>query len=135
MFGKDQNAAKEGLKGAMTKSDLRNLKLSLALKKKWQDPNYRKQAIRTINKINSKMTKEDYSKLGKHSRFNENIVEQRIKGQFDLMFKPYEVCDRIGVKAGRIFFIEIKSSHSKTLTEKQRTFKNIAGEQFLLFFQ
>ena len=131
-FGKDQNAEQEGLKGGRTSSDIRNWKLSLALKRKWKDPEYRKKHIETIIKINSNRTRENFSEMGKKSRIYENLVEQKIKSKFDLMFKPDEVCDRIGIKDNKIFFIEIKNIKNKRLTEKQREFKNIAGSTYII---
>jgi hypothetical protein len=88
--------------------------------------------MKTINEINSKRTRKDFSEMGKKSRLHENLVEQRIKNSFDFMFKPYEVCDRIAVKNDKIFFIEIKSRKHGRLTEKQRQFKNIAKENFII---
>lgn len=131
-FGKDQNAKYEGSKGGKAPSDTRNWKLSLALKKKWKDPEYRNKHIQTIMKINRNRTREDFSEMGKKSRIYENLVENKIKDSFELIFKPYEVCDRIGVKDNKIFFIEIKNVKNKKLTEKQRKFKSIVGDSYII---
>lgn len=131
-FGKDQDAKQEGSKGGKTQSDIRNWKLSLALKRKWKDSTYRKKHIGTIIKINSNRTREELSEMGKKSRIYENLIEQKIKNSFDLIFKPYEVCDRIGIRDNKIFFIEIKNIKNKRLTEKQRAFKNIVGTNYII---
>lgn len=70
--------------------------------------------------------------MGKKSRVYENLVEEKIRGSFDFFYKPYEICDRIGIKDNKIFFIEIKSPKNRTLTEKQRQFKKIAGDNFII---
>jgi hypothetical protein len=130
-FGKDQDARKAGIKGNRTKSDLRNWRMSLAIKKKWQDPDFRQKHIQSLLKYQNK-TKEEFSEMGKRSRIHENLVAEKIKDSFDFLFKPYEVCDRIGIKNNKIFFIEIKSQKNKTLTEKQRHFKRLVGNSFII---
>ncbi len=67
-----------------------------------------------------------YSEMGKKSRKYENIVIKSIAKNFDHLFLPNEVCDRIGVIGNKIIFLEVKRNerHSK-LTHKQKIFKNI----------
>lgn len=130
-FGKDQDPKLAGSKGGKTKSDLRNLRVSLSLKKKWLDPDFKKKHYQRIKKYSFK-TKEEFSEMGKRSRFFENLIAEKIRNEYDFLFYPNEICDRIGVKKDKIFFIEIKNPKDKTLTDKQRLFKKIAGEYFIL---
>jgi len=79
-----------------------------------------------------KKTRNDFSEMGKKSRYYENLIEKKLVSRFDMMFKPYEVCDRICIKNGEIFFLEIKNKNNQRLTDKQRLFKNIARERFIM---
>jgi len=67
------------------------------------------------------------SKAGKRSRIFENEIAAKLEG--DHVFKPNEVCDRIVVRDGEVFFVEIKRSE-KRLTQKQKTFQEIVGEKY-----
>lgn len=130
-FGKDQDPKKFGAKGGNSESENRNWQLSIAMKKKWQDPEFRRKNIERLLKYQNK-SPEEFSQMGKKSRVYENLVEEKIRGSFDFFYKPYEICDRIGIKDNKIFFIEIKSPKNRTLTEKQRQFKKIAGDNFII---
>ena len=73
--------------------------------------------------------------MGKKSRFYENIVAERIKNSYDFLFKPNEVCDRIGIKNGEIFFIEIKNRLNRCnfrLTKKQRLFRSFVKHNYVM---
>lgn len=73
------------------------------------------------------------SDAGKRSRFYENKFIESIKNDFDLLFFPTEVCDRIAIKDGKIYFIEVKRKREK-LRKKQQQFKDFAKENYLIFF-
>jgi hypothetical protein len=134
-FGKDQDSGKEGSKGGLRKSDIRNSKLSEAMRKRWNNPEFQKKHLERLRKYNEKRTKESFAEMGRKSRLYENIVAERIKKSYDVLFKPNEICDRIGIKNGELFFIEIKNKTNKSnagLTKKQRLFKNITKERYLI---
>jgi len=67
------------------------------------------------------------SEAGKKSRLFENRIADSLQG--DHIFKPNEICDRIVVRNGEVFFVEIKQS-GRELTEKQKLFKDIVGEKY-----
>jgi len=67
------------------------------------------------------------SEAGKRSRHFENEVAAKLQGEH--IFKPNEICDRIVVRNGEVFFIEIKQL-GKKLTEKQRLFQRIVGDKY-----
>ena len=56
-----------------------------------------------------------------------------IKGEYDKIFLPYEVCDRIAVKNGKITFIEVKKKVEK-LREKQKEFSKIVKKKYRIVF-
>jgi hypothetical protein len=134
-FGRDQNPKIEGSKGALKHSDIRNSRISEAMKNRWNNPDFQKKHIERLRKYNEKRTKESFAEMGRKSRLYENIVAERIKNSYDILFKPNEICDRIGVRNGKIFFIEIKNKSNKSnagLTTKQRLFKNITKNKYLI---
>ena len=134
-FGKDQNSKIEGSKGGSKESDVRSFRLSEAMKRRWKDPRFRKIHLDRLRKYNISRTKESFIEMGKKSRFYENIVAERIRNSYDFLFKPNEVCDRIGIKNGEMFFIEIKNLLNKSnarLTKKQRLFRSIIKHNYLI---
>ena len=74
-------------------------------------------------------------KRGRKSREFENIIAERLKLENDYVFLPYEVCDRICIKDGSLFFVEIKQPKRVSgrgyeyfpLTEKQLLFRRLVG--------
>ncbi len=77
------------------------------------------------------LTREQQSKFGKLSRIHENEMAKKIEKHYDKLYHPTQVCDRIGVKGKKIFFIEIKQK-GKKLTKKQEEFKRIVKNNFIL---
>jgi len=67
------------------------------------------------------------SEAGRNSRKYENMVASKLKG--DYIFMPNEICDRIVVRNGAIFFVEIKRKGEK-LRPKQELFKSIVKEKY-----
>ena len=63
--------------------------------------------------------------MGKQSRVRENAVAEAIKQQYDYLFRPEEICDRIGVKDGIIYFIEIKPKNRPLLLKNQELFRTL----------
>lgn len=77
-------------------------------------------------------TKLDVAKaMGKLSRFYENRTAAKL--DYEEIFLPQEVCDRIAFKNGEIVFIEIKRKNGK-LTPKQQRFKELVGEKFIIVY-
>lgn len=72
-----------------------------------------------------------YRDMGRKSRLHENKVAAKLKA--DYIFKPNEVCDRIVIRNGAIFFVEIKQPGRK-LTEKQAIFQHIVGGNFQVVY-
>jgi len=68
-----------------------------------------------------------YSEMGKKSRKYENDATRKLKKNFDYLFLPNEICDRVGIINNKIIFIEIKRNerHGKHLTKKQLLFRNL----------
>ena len=69
-------------------------------------------------------TKEHCSNAGKHSRIRENAKAKELIPNYDNMFLPNEVCDRICIKDGKVIFLEIKKN-GYGLRTKQKEFKEI----------
>ena len=82
-------------------------------------------------KNNITWSKKHLSMMGKLSRKFENEMAEKIKGNYDYMFLPQSVCDRICIKNGKIFFIEIKKGKDK-LKEKQKEFKKLVGNKYII---
>ena len=68
---------------------------------------------------------------GRNSRKDENLVASKIEA--DHVFLPSEVCDRIVIRNGEIFFVEIKKNGQK-LRPKQELFRSIAEEKYEVIF-
>lgn len=71
---------------------------------------------------------------GRRSRVHENAVADRIREDYDHLFLPTEVCDRIGIKDGKIFFIEIKNGSGKgqKLKPRQELMQSFANESYVV---
>jgi len=103
------------------------------LKKLWKDEEWsrkkRKESSERIKKVNLAMTKEEFrehcSNAGKKSRKRENRIIERIREDYDKLFMPFRVCDRIAIKGNKIIFIEVKKKSHRKLTPKQQEFKEI----------
>ena len=123
-FGKDADPRKAGLKGLKNITDKRKKANTERNIKAWQNSDYRKKQLDNLAVARSKI---DLSKAGRRSRLHENIVAMRIKPSYDHFFQPFQVCDRIGIKNGRLCFIEIKGNGhgSRKLTKEQSDFKAI----------
>lgn len=74
---------------------------------------------------------EHLRRMGKNSRKHENEVASRLQGDF--IFKPNEVCDRIVVRNGKIFFVEIKQ-HGQKLRPKQKLFSDIVKNRYQIVY-
>jgi len=109
-------------------TEKRKQAISNGLVKKWEDPNYRKKVETELEKIRKTV---DHSKAGKKSRLFENEVAKTI--QADNIFLPQEICDRIVVRNGKIFFIEIKHKGER-LRPKQSEFQEIAKDKYEILF-
>ena len=72
-------------------------------------------------------TCEQQSKAGKQCKIGENKKAEELKSQYDSMFLPQSICDRICFKNGKIIFIEIKQKKGirNKLSEKQKEFKEL----------
>lgn len=122
-FGKEQDPRKEGLKGCKHITDKRRKANADKDKKAWQNPEYRKKQLENLRIARSKI---DLSAAGKKSRIHENNVASQIQSSYDYFFQPFQVCDRIGIKDGKLCFIEIKGNgHGQKLTKEQANFKAI----------
>ncbi len=71
------------------------------------------------------------SDAGRNSRKHENLVASKLEA--DQVFMPSEICDRIVVRNGDIFFVEIKRKGQK-LRPKQELFRSIAKEKYEVKF-
>lgn len=98
--------------------------ISEGLKNKWRnDAEYRKKRLKELakNRANGLTP----SEKGKRSCARENLVAQSIQNDFKVLFRPNQVCDRIGItREGELVFVEIKSPHGR-IREKQKAFKNL----------
>jgi len=72
-----------------------------------------------------------YSKMGKFSRFYENKAAKQLNSSFEKVWQPNEICDRIAIKNGRVFFIEIKTG-DRSLSPKQEEFRRIVKSKFIV---
>ena len=82
-------------------------------------------------KLRSPTPKEKLAEMGRRSRLHENMVAKQLQKDFEHLFLPNEVCDRIGVKDGKLFFIEIKQNGCR-LTEKQQTFQSLVPNYLVI---
>lgn len=86
---------------------------------------YPEQLGQVWKKLNS--DKNHQSKSGKKSRIGENKKAEELKSQYDNIFLPQTICDRICIKSGKITFIEIKQIGQK-LKPKQQEFKELCDK-------
>lgn len=85
----------------------------------------------SFNFLKTTQDKVHQSEAGKRSRIHENSVAAKIASQYDHFYLPNEVCDRIGIRNGRIYFIEIKQKWSK-LRPKQAEFQSAVGSSYII---
>ncbi len=86
---------------------------------------WRKKHLKThIKRVRKEMLNGKASMMGKLSNKYENEVAEKIKNEYDSFFRPASICDRIGIKDGKLIFIEIKQKGQK-LRPKQEQFKKI----------
>jgi hypothetical protein len=106
-------------------------KMSTFMKNQWENPEYRKKQIKSNREALSKI---DKSAAGKKSRKYENEIAKKIIA--DKIYLPNEICDRIVVRNGKIYFIEIKRKNGKEslLRPKQLEFQVIAKEQYEVLY-
>jgi hypothetical protein len=105
-------------------------KISDILKNLWKQEPYRTRWLNSLERFNSTVPLEHYQMMGKRSRLHENEVAAKLTG---LVFQPNEVCDRIIIRDGQVFFIEIKR-HGQKLTEKQGLFQSIVKDRFQILY-
>ena len=105
-------------------------KMSDVMKNLWTQEPYRTKWLDASKKLKSKTPLEHFRMMGKRSRLHENQVASKLEG---LIFQPNEVCDRIVVRDGQVFFIEIKKN-GKKLSEKQELFASIVGDKFQVLY-
>ena len=130
VFGKGnlKNVKEIGRKGGIATG----LSGNNILKKLWKDEKWsekkRKESKEYIETFNNSMNAEEFREhcrnAGKKSREREKRVIDKIRGDYDKLFMPFRVCDRIAIKGNEIVFIEIKK-HKEKLRPKQREFKEI----------
>lgn len=113
-----------GNKNPSKRPDVR-LKISLGLKRMYSSMTKEERRNHCRSGANTSILQ--LRAMGKLSRAHENCVASTLKGDF--IFQPNEICDRIVVRDGRIYFVEIKQEGRK-LTKKQKLFQGIAGEQY-----
>lgn len=133
VFGKDQDASQAGKIGNQRANKIYGDNFT----RLWKDKNWadrkREWLIscggRSLIRYMDSMTKEERKKFcsdaGKKSRKREKIVAEKIKPLFDNFFEPSRVCDRIGIKDGKLIFIEIKKDDKDKLRPLQRKFKEL----------
>lgn len=134
-FGKDTNPVIAGRKGYKKTKDIlwtREMreKRSEKLKERWKDPNERKVMLLGLERGRKNMNQ---SEAGKKSRYYENKIAKTIVA--DKVYLPNEVCDRIVVRDGEIFFIEIKrKGQRQRLRPKQKEFSEVAKEKYEILY-
>jgi len=131
-FGKDQDAREHGRRGALAsnRNPEKRKKISKTMKKKWETEEYRK-LFRKSMKNSKAWSKEHLTKMGQMSRKRENAVIENIRSDYDKIFLPQEICDRIAIKDGKMFFIEVKGPKQQ-LRPKQKEFKDIAKNRYVI---
>lgn len=133
-FGKHNDPSVEGKKGyEKTKNKLRSeeirKKRSDKLSERWKNPKEKENFLKALEKGRRNMNQ---SENGKKSRLYENEIAKTIVA--DKIFLPNEVCDRIVVRNGEIFFVEIKRKKSQRLRPKQREFREIAKDRYEVIY-
>ena len=81
---------------------------------------------RYLKKVNQ--NREHQSRAGKMSRYWEQLAISRLVKDYDKIFKPFRVCDRICIKDGEIIFVEVKRKRNgkkEKLRPLQEEFKNL----------
>ena len=133
VFGKDQDASKAGRIGNQKVNKIHGDKFT----RLWKDEEWAKKKREwlishggnSLTKYMDSMSEEERKKFcsdaGKKSRKREKIVAKAIEPLFDNLFEPFRVCDRIGVKDGKLIFIEIKKDSRDKLRPLQREFREI----------
>lgn len=129
--GNQKNVSELGRKGAESSNKKHNHFKKLWNNEEWAK-NKAKQSSKIMTDYNNSMTKEKFAEhcrnAGKKSRKLENEVASKIKGEYDFMFTPFRVCDRIAIKDGILIFIEIKPKKKQNLRPQQKKFKEICKQ-------
>jgi hypothetical protein len=128
-FGNQQNPVEAGKKGAAVINNNSDIKRKAAITR-WKSKEYREK-FKKCMKGTRAWSKEHLSEMGKRSRIRENSTIENIRCEFDRIFLPQEACDRIAIKNGELFFIEVKDSKQK-LTPKQKELKEIAKHNYIV---
>ena len=82
----------------------------------------------------SELMKRNHDITGKGSRIRgkeEKQVVDRIKKEYDDIFAPNAICDKIAFKGNKIIFIEIKRKGQK-LRCRQDKFKKLIKEKYII---
>jgi hypothetical protein len=82
----------------------------------------------------SRLMKKNHDVTGKGSIIRgqeERKVVNRIKEEYDDIFAPNAVCDKIAFKDNKIIFIEIKRKGQK-LRPRQAKFKKLVQEKYII---
>lgn len=128
-FGKEQCPSENGRRGAIVTNGNREYKRKGAITR-WKNEDYRKKFRLAMRKSRA-WSKEHLSEMGKKSRERENKAIGNIECEYDQIFLPQEVCDRIAIRNGKLFFIEVKGPKQK-LTPKQKEFKETTKDNYLV---
>lgn len=145
---RDKNSPKEIARKAKTSATiLRKIKEDPEFRKNWHNKTvkagkttnkkYPKQSNSTIAKrleTFNKMKRENpdiFRNAGSRSHKYENEVAKTIIAE--KIYQPFEICDRIIVKNGKILFIEIKHPNER-LRPKQIEFQLIAKDQYQVLY-
>ena len=120
---------------------------SLRLKARMSDPHFKEKVANAVKQTwaNTKLRNKMLSNLrncdsaiqarrGSKSRNHENRVAKLLYKEYDQVFTPSAVCDRICIKNGRVFFIEIKQV-GQQLRPKQEQFKQLVGNAFIIYYK
>lgn len=86
--------------------------------------------INTFNKLREQ-NPNIFRTGSKNSHKYEDEIAKQIQG--NLIFKPCEVCDRIVIRNGEIYFVEIKLNGQK-LRPKQKQFQQIAKDKYEVLY-
>ena len=132
-FGIDTDPVDAGKKGYEKTKDILwskevREKRTEKLKERWKDPKERKIMLEGGEKGRKNM---NHSDAGKKSRYYENKIAKNIVA--DKIYLPNEVCDRIVIRDGKVFFIEIKRKGQK-LRPKQKEFKEIVKKKYEILY-
>lgn len=90
----------------------------------------RKRGKQQMSEINRNVAHQQNA--GQMSRYWENQKAEELKSQYDEIFQPSSVCDRICLKDGKLTFVEIKQKKGRpfqiNLTETQKRFMKLCQE-------